>query len=114
MACKTLQVRTAGLNAVIAFVLRPDRKMHPSCNRGVNGGFDGFERIFRHMFDHALREKSPFAAIKKRPDALSRATCRLGDGFHCQRPCGTGIGSMMAKGSEKSPCGVMCLQNVHW
>ena len=87
---------------------------HPSRNRKVNGGFDGFELVCRHMFDHAIRENAPYTAVKKRPDALSRTPRRLGDGLARPRPCGTGIGSMMAKGSVKSPCRVPCRQNVHW
>src|ERR1700731_5433843 len=99
MASKTLQARKASLNAVFACVLLRDVKIHPSFNRGVNGGFDGFERGCRHKFDHGFRESAPFLAIKKPPDILSRSTCFLGDGFHRQRPCGTGIDSMMAEGS---------------
>jgi hypothetical protein len=40
LASKTRQVRKAGPNAVIAFVLRSDLKMHPSFNHEVNGGFE--------------------------------------------------------------------------
>jgi hypothetical protein len=88
MASKALQVGKVGLNAVIAFVLPIDLKMHPSFNHGVNGGF---ERVCRHKFDnHAVRENAPLEAIKKRPDALSRAPRRLGDGLARQRPCDAG------------------------
>jgi hypothetical protein len=45
-------------------------------------------------------------------DALSRATCRLGDGFARQRPCGDRF-VMTAKDSEKSIIRVPW-QNVHW
>src|SRR4029077_3970301 len=112
MASKTLQVRKVGLNAGLAFVLLSDLQIHPSCNRVVNGGFDDFERVClcRHTFDHGLREKAPFAALKKRFDALSRATCRLGDGLACQRPYDVWIG-MLAKDSVKSIIGVLY---AHW
>src|SRR5262249_12036577 len=111
MTNKTHQVRETGRNAVIACVHRTDCTRHHFCNRAVNSGFE--RNVCRHEVDHALREIASAAAVKKRPDVLSRATRRFGDGLARQRPGDIGL-VMTAKGAEKSPCRIPGLQNVHW